>query len=203
MKIFAFEGADGCGKTTTVQAVATELTDLGFKVKTVCWLYDGIQRDPAARAMWYVRRMRDWYVLERGFLVKENYDYVLMDRSWVSTLAYQGCLAGCDDVHAAISVALQAQGLYKPDLVFKLSSSADTALQRIASRGVVGEHETHAEAIKLQQIYSKPIPEFLRAHGVPMLVVADDPVDKVRDIIIDKILAMLQPSFFSKPVVQV
>ena len=63
MKIFVFEGMDGSGKTTTVQAVATELQNLGFKVKTVSWLYDGIERDPSARAMWYVRRMRDWHVL--------------------------------------------------------------------------------------------------------------------------------------------
>lgn len=51
MKIFAFEGADGSGKTTTVQAVATELQNLGFKVKTVCWLYDGVARDAVGRAV--------------------------------------------------------------------------------------------------------------------------------------------------------
>lgn len=50
MKIFVFEGMDGSGKTTTVQAVATELQNLGFKVKTVCWLYDGVARDAVGRA---------------------------------------------------------------------------------------------------------------------------------------------------------
>lgn len=203
MKIFAFEGADGCGKTTTVQAVAAELRDMGFKVKTVNWLYDDIERDPSARAMWYIRRMRDWHVLESKHLRTECYDFVLMDRSWISTLAYQGCLMQCDDVQKAISTALQTNTLYRPDLVFRLPVPCKEAMDRVIARGEVGEHETLHEAFKLHEIYRKAIPAFLTAHSIPMLVLPLGTVEKVRDTAIDHIIAMLKPNFFNKPVGQV
>jgi thymidylate kinase len=203
VKIFAFEGADGCGKTTTVEAVAAELRDMGFKVKTVCWLYDGVKRDPSARAMWYIRRMRDWHVLESKHLRTECYDFVLMDRSWISTLAYQGCLMQCNDVETAISTALQTKTLYRPDLVFRLPVPYKDALDRVVQRGEIGEHETLHEAFKLHEIYRKVIPAFLTAHSIPMAVLPIGTVEKVRDTVIDHIIAMLQPKFFSKPVDQV
>ena len=203
MKIFAFEGADGCGKTTTVEAVATELQNLGFKVKTVSWLYDGIERDPVARAMWYVRRMRDWHVLESKHLRTDCYDFVLMDRSWISTLAYQGCLMQCDDVGKAISMALKAKSIYQPDLVFRLPVPCSEALDRVAARGELGEHENPHQAFKLHEIYRKAIPAFLTAHSIPMVVLPVGSVEKVRDAAIDQIIAMLQSSFFKKPVDQV
>ena len=203
MKIFAFEGADGCGKTTTVEAVAAELRDMGFKVKTVCWLYDGIERDPSARAMWYIRRMRDWHVLESKHLRTECYDFVLMDRSWISTLAYQGCLMQCRDVQNSIAMALHARTLYYPDLVFRLSVPCGEALDRVARRGALGEHENVEQARKLHEIYSKVIPMFLQQCGIPLVVLPVGSVDKVRDTAIDKIISMLQPSFFNKPVDQV
>jgi len=204
MKIFVFEGMDGSGKTTTVQAVATELQNLGFKVKTVCWLYDGIERDAVGRAAWYLRRMGDWHKMEMPRLALEQYDYVLMDRSWISTLIYQGYLSKNQAVTNMISQTVIKNCVYSPTLVFRLSVPVDEALVRIQDgRGELGEHETPEQLSDLERIYQSVLPAFLRSHKIPMVVLPRGTVEKVRDTAIDHIVAMLQPSFFNKPVEQV
>ncbi len=204
MKIFVFEGMDGSGKTTTVEAVATELRNMGFKVKTVCWLYDGLIRDALGRAAWYLRRMGDWNRIERPALEKDQYDYVLMDRSWISTLIYQGYLSKNQAVTNMLSQAVIKNCVYSPTLVFRLSVPVDEALVRIQDgRGELGEHESPEQLADLEYIYQSVLPEFLRNHKIPMVVLPRGTVEKVRDTAIDHIIAMLQPSFFNKPVEQV
>jgi len=70
-------------------------------------------------------------------------------------------------------------------------------------RGELGEHETPEQLSDLERIYQSVLPAFLRSHKIPMVVLPRGTVEKVRDTAIDHIVAMLQPSFFNKPVEQV
>jgi dTMP kinase len=140
----AFEGVDGCGKSTQVQRCAAWLTarrpgratrvvrepggtELGEAVRGL--LLDGGGMTPMAEMLLYMASRAELYArvvlpaLGRG-------EAVLLDRSQYSTAAYQGDGLGLDPA-AILSLAQQAVGGRLPDRVVLLDLPPERARARV------------------------------------------------------------------------
>lgn len=108
-----FEGDDGSGKTTLVNALKLELTKRGLKViveQEGKHVVDTILGD--SEVYWEERLARRWVLKD---LIEKGY-WILQDRSWISTVVYQ------DDYESV----QRAKDMYSemgvwPDKVFILS----------------------------------------------------------------------------------
>lgn len=148
-KLIAFEGIDGCGKTTQLQAVAewlplSGLLPDGAKVVTTrepgCLpAIRGILKDPetsvTARAellLLMADRAQHVATVIKPELNKGN--WVLCDRFYTSTMAYQGWgrALGWQAVKQAHELAC---GLLYPDLEIYFDTPADEAALRLKHRG--------------------------------------------------------------------
>ena len=167
-KYIVVEGLDGSGKTTQVELLVNKLRDYGEPVESVVEPTDGpvgklirqalsgeIDLDPRVMGMLFIP---DTYShiygkgnkCEGGLIDKiKNGTTIVSDRSYISTLAYQGQHFPIDwilDAHS-LSMALV------PDFVIHLDVPVDICMQRLLDRG------------KKLQIHEKE--QFLRAvsHG--------------------------------------
>ncbi len=148
MPLIVLEGIDGCGKTTQTDLLAEGLTARGHTVRRLrepggtrlgeqvraLLLDPATQACPVAELFGYLTARAQLCseilgpALERG-------EWVLMDRFWPSTMAYQAYGLGLDPapVQAAINLAL---GGIRMDHAYWLDVDADEALRRRrAARG--------------------------------------------------------------------
>ncbi|MGH8928449.1 MAG: dTMP kinase [Acidimicrobiia bacterium] len=145
----ALEGGEGAGKTTVGRLLESALTDAGEYVVTV--------REPGSTALGAeIRRlllhwqdMTPWaeamlYAAQRAQVVAELVSpalaagsFVISDRSFYSSLAYQGAgrALGVEAVRAVNDMAV---GGVVPDLVVVLMVHLDTALARQADPDRIG-----------------------------------------------------------------
>jgi dTMP kinase len=133
------EGIDGSGKSTLVRDLARTLRRGGRSVV--------VRREPADRELGRraQRAARDdawvggvYFTLDR-FLARPglardlaSHDTVLTDRSFYSTLAYQGSALSAPERRRL--AALQRQASIEPDRVVLLDISAEEGLRRIGGR---------------------------------------------------------------------
>lgn len=143
--LVAFEGLDGCGKSTQITRLAARLrrddpgrevlvlrepgsTPLGESVRGL--LLDGDAIGARAEMLLYMAARAELYertvlpALDRGATV-------LLDRSHYSTLAYQGHGLGLD-VDVILATARFAIGGRDPDRVVLVEVDVDTAAARLA-----------------------------------------------------------------------
>lgn len=142
-KLIVFEGIDGCGKSTQVGLAAALLRTRGIDVvetreptdgkwgrKIRSMAKSGVRVRPETELEWFFadrrEHMRD--VVEPAIAAGK---LVLSDRSYLSTVAYQGA-RGLDP--AAILAASEAE-FRRPDLVLLFTLSADQGMARIRERG--------------------------------------------------------------------
>lgn len=102
-RIITVEGIDGAGKTTGAKIIAEKLADMGYKVLNITTekLTD---ESKAIRQLFISGALANAHVDVMGMLVSayihsivtaqvypnmERYDYIIMDRSFISTLVYQ------------------------------------------------------------------------------------------------------------------
>jgi dTMP kinase len=146
-KLIVFEGIDGCGKSTQLSLAAAALRSRGLDVVETREPTDGPwgrkiramarsdeRVSPETELAWFFEDRRDHMsevvrpALAQGRLV-------LSDRSYISTVAYQGA-RGLDP--AEILAASEAE-FVRPDLVLIFELEAGAAADRIEARGGVAE----------------------------------------------------------------
>lgn len=159
-KYIVMEGGEGVGKTTQITLLKQTLDAAGIKVETfqepggdklgqilrsilkaqpedplVQHLFEGKKYDVHPRAELYLFNAARAQALEnvaRPLLETET--WLLADRSFISTLAYQGHGRGLDleSVRTICQFAIQD---LQPDLILLLDSPLELARQRVKHRG--------------------------------------------------------------------
>ena len=146
-RLIAFEGIDGCGKSTQLARLAANLRGSGYEVVETCEPTRGPTgrriRDMArsGRELAPAEELR-WFVEDRRVHVAESIEpalgrgcLVLTDRYYLSTVAYQGA-RGLD----AQQILTDSEAEFPvPDLVVLLRISPECALERVHERGEVIE----------------------------------------------------------------
>ncbi|MGA8302622.1 MAG: dTMP kinase [Thermoplasmata archaeon] len=138
-RLIAIEGIDGSGKSTLVRALATALRRRGHSV--------ALHREPNDRALGALAQsasVRDpwtggvYFTVDRHLARPEmvrslaTHDLVLLDRSFYSTLAYQGSALRPSDRRRL--ERLQRTATIVPDRVVLLDLDPGEAIHRLASR---------------------------------------------------------------------
>ena len=130
-RIIAFDGADGCGKSSQISTLKNCLEDEGAKVKKLkatykpYHLYGFKCLDANTRRIIMALEYYDYYKEE--FSHANEYDFLICDRSKLGLLAY-GKTHGAtnlDDLYEIVS------RLEDPDLLFLLEQDVQTSLERI------------------------------------------------------------------------
>ena len=145
--LIVFEGIDGCGKSTQLRRAAESLTDRGLDIV--------VTREPT-EGRWG-RRIREmarsgdgvapeteleWFFEDRREHMREIVEpalaaghIVLSDRSYISTVAYQGA-RGLDPT----KILTESEAEFaRPDLILLFELSAEEGLARVHERGGEGE----------------------------------------------------------------
>jgi len=142
-RLLAFEGLDGCGKSTQVAALARALEQAGHEVIATREPSDG----PAGRRIRSMARSGQrvapeeelhWFVEDRRAHVTEvirpglaSGRLVLTDRYYLSTVAYQGARG-----HDAATILADSEAEFPiPDLAILLEIEPEIALERVGDRG--------------------------------------------------------------------
>jgi len=142
-KLIVFEGIDGCGKSTQLTRAAVALrargidpvvtrepTDGPWGRKIRAMAQSGEAVSPETELEWFFEDRRDHMreVVRPALAVG---CVVLSDRSYISTVAYQGA-RGLD---AAKILADSEAEFEKPDLVLLFELTPEAGLARVAARG--------------------------------------------------------------------
>jgi dTMP kinase len=142
----SFEGGEGSGKSTLIAAIERELKALSCRVRVtrepggveiseiIRSIVTQYQMDPFTELLLYNASRREYVVtlVEPALLV---YDFVLTDRFYDSTTAYQGYGRGIDitTIDQAIRIAV---GNLKPDRTYLLDVDPEIGLVRATKPGV-------------------------------------------------------------------
>ena len=162
--LLAFEGLDGCGKSTQVQRLAHALVAAGHAVLTTHEPTDG---PTGARIREMARSGRTlppeeelrWFVEDRRAHLRDTLGpalaagrVVVTDRYFLSSVAYQGA-RGLD--WQAILAASEAE-FPIPDLVLLLEIDVARGLERVRSRGahLEGVFEREELLLRVAAIFS-------------------------------------------------
>jgi len=154
----ALEGVEGSGKTTVARAIGDRLVDMGVECVAVrepggTWLGEEIRR-----LLLHAGDMTPWaeaalFAAQRAQLAAEvirpalvSGRWVVSDRSFYSSLAYQGAARGLG-VDAVRSINLAALDGVVPDLVAVLDVEPDIGLARQTDADRIGK-----EGIEFQRL---------------------------------------------------
>jgi dTMP kinase len=162
-RLIAFEGIDGCGKSTQIELLAARLRAAGCDIVTTREPTDfpsgqriremarsGEELEPKEELRWFVedRRAHVDEVIKPALRADR---IVLTDRYYLSTVAYQGA-RGLD--HEQI-LADSEDEFPIPDLVLLLEIDPQIAFQRVHSRGseIEGVFEQHAFLSQVASVF--------------------------------------------------
>jgi dTMP kinase len=188
-KYVVFEGIDGCGKTTQIDAVKDRLVAVG---KDVVRLREPTKDSPFGKQLRevFARGERPSYDEEvmlfeedRRWHMKWRVKHALMlnviilqDRSYFSTAAYQGS-AGRRTYHDFIK--MHERFSFQPDVVILFDMDVDEAQRRLADRG---EGETSMEHRDIQIAVRQAFLDIYRDYGKARNIVTIDASKPVDDI---------------------
>lgn len=157
--LIAFEGLDGSGKSTQLRRAARALrarghdvvetrepTDGPFGQRIRAMARSGRKVAPETELAWFFEDRRDHMRAVVAPALAEG-KVVLSDRSYLSTVAYQGA-RGLDPQR--ILADSEAEFIH-PDLVLLFEISAEEGLARVAARGGVAEPAFEDQAF-LEQV---------------------------------------------------
>jgi dTMP kinase len=173
--LIVFEGVDGSGKSTQLRRAATALRARG---------HDLLETGEPTKGLWG-RKIREmarttdrvpretelaWFIKDRREHMRDTVEpalaagrIVLCDRSYFSTVAYQGA-RGFDP--AKLLADSQAE-FGRPDLVLFFDIDPEQGLARVTARG--GQHEPAFE----EQGYLERVAEIFRSLAVAEMVRID------------------------------
>jgi dTMP kinase len=193
-RYLALEGGDGSGKTTVVSALALRLTErgdqvvvvrepggteLGEKVRSIVLDSDHVDRwaEVFLFAAQRAQLARDVVLpaLERGA-------WVISDRSYYSSIAYQGRARGLGEAKVREINEIGLEGV-EPDHVFVLVVDPGTALGRQARPDRIG-----AESVEFQEDVYNAYAELAREEPQRVLLLRGD--ENV-DALVDRIIAVI------------
>jgi dTMP kinase len=178
--LIAFEGVDGCGKSTQLQRLAKRLRQAGCELTTTGEPTGG----PTGQKIREMARSGEaldpneelrWFVEDRRVHVAETIEpalragrLVLTDRYYLSTVAYQGA-RGLD--YEAIHRDSEAE-FPIPDLIVLLEMEPRRALERVHARGeaiegVFEQREFLEHAAAVFRAIDRPYLERVAAEGTP------------------------------------
>lgn len=138
-RLIALEGIDGAGKSSLARALAAALRRRGYSVR--------LRREPVDRRIGELAQRAGaedpwtgaiYFTVDRHLAAPglerdlARYDLVLTDRSYFSTLAYQGSLLPPRERRRLAS--LERRATRTPDRVVLLDLSAELALPRVGRR---------------------------------------------------------------------
>lgn len=132
-KVITFDGHDGVGKSTIVQAICTELNNRNIKTIVLPslkgYLNDFRSQNPSIGVnIWFY--FSAWLLLEKQILSLENsYDYILVDRSYFSTVV----LARVKKVSFPQELI---KSFMKPDRAIWVHLDEITRIERLKKRGL-------------------------------------------------------------------
>ncbi len=178
----AFEGIDGAGKSTVVRCVASRLRRAGLRVRT--------RREPASAELnrkAQAASVQDpwtgavYFTLDR-YLARADLErdlrtasVVLTDRSYWSTLAYQGSALAPEWQRRL--AGLQAHATVEPDQVILIDLDPAEALRRVGSRASAkGPLERRRTLERVARAYRR----FARRNGW-LVIDARNPAREVAD----------------------
>jgi dTMP kinase len=158
-----FEGIDGSGKTTQADRLGRRLASLGLEVCRLVEPTHGpigeeIRRRAREGPPLAPKEELDLFLRDRRENVRENLlpalargEVVIQDRSFLSTVAYQGARP---DLGLTPSELLELhRDLPWPRVVLLLDVSVERALDRIALRGVPDAFEQRAYLERVLEIF--------------------------------------------------
>ncbi|MEX1134950.1 MAG: dTMP kinase [Acidimicrobiia bacterium] len=193
-RYLALEGGDGSGKTTVVSALASRLTErgdqvvvvrepggteLGEKVRSIVLDSDHVDRwaEVFLFAAQRAQLARDVVLpaLERGA-------WVISDRSYYSSIAYQGRARGLGEAKVREINEIGLEGV-EPDHVFVLVVDPGTALGRQKRPDRIG-----AESVEFQEDVYNAYAEFAREEPQRVLLLRGD---ENIDALVDRIMAVI------------
>lgn len=191
----AFEGIDGCGKSTQVKLLVTKLKEEGHKVYCTSeptdrpigtMIRDIFQHKMEAdhrtiAGLFIADRLDHLLNKSTGILKKLNEGYtVIMDRYYFSSYAYHGVHMSLDWV---IEANKQSVDLLRPDLNIFIDIEPDIAIQRInKDREIIELYETKEN---LTNVRNKFFEAFEKQKEVEKIFITDG--NKTTDIIADDI----------------
>ena len=193
-RYLALEGGDGSGKTTVVSALASRLTErgdqvvvvrepggteLGEKLRSIVLDSDHVDRwaEVFLFAAQRAQLARDVVLpaLERGA-------WVISDRSYYSSIAYQGRARGLGEAKVREINEIGLEGV-EPDHVFVLVVDPGTALGRQKRPDRIG-----AESVEFQEDVYNAYAELAREEPQRVLLLRGD-VNV--DAVVDRIMAVI------------
>lgn len=211
-RLIVLEGGDGVGKTTQLPLVADALRARGHVVHTIrepgqtqvgtrvreLLLHPDSQISPATEVLLFLSA-RAQVVHEVVLPALAAGEWVVADRFFVSTYAYQIAGHALDDAQVRAANALATAGLV-PDLTILLTVGADVAASRRAARGQADRLERYGAAFDARvagayaaaatATWQAAHPECGRIVAVP----ADGAVDAVTSRLLDAIVEQTNAS---------
>ena len=199
MPLIVLEGIDGCGKTTQAELLVATLAESGKNARRVrepggTVLGERLRSlllDPATTACPTAELFT--YLAARAQLVDEilrpalaRGEWLVLDRFWYSTVAYQGYGLGLDPTAVTAACRLAVGGL-KPDAALWLDVPvAVAAARRAAGRTAVDRIEARGDAYqeKVRSGYAA-----LAAAGDLTRIDAEVPVAELQAVIQRAVLA--------------
>jgi len=183
--IIAFEGIDGCGKTTQAKLLYEHFinngytislykepgdTKIGEKIKSV--FFDDKLNDPWAELFLLLASRR---VLYKERIYNDKSDFIIMDRSVFSTMAYQGYGYGIN-IDTIVQLHKQASIYLVPDLVIILYNNHNKILgkDRIERKSNTFFQKVIDGYMKLAEIF----PDTVR-----VVSVKENPMDTHKEVI--------------------
>ena len=205
-RLIVLEGGDGVGKTTQLPLVADALRARGQMVQTIrepgqtqvgtrvreLLLHPTSTISPATEALLFLSA-RAQVVSEVILPALAAGEWVVADRFFVSTYAYQIAGHGLDDALVRAANALATRGLI-PDLTLLLTLPADIATVRRAGRGLADRLERYGAAFdaRVAAAYAASVtPAWQASHpecGPIMATPADGAVDAITARLMDTIV---------------
>jgi dTMP kinase len=190
-RYLALEGGDGSGKTTVASALADRLEGRGQRVVLV--------REPGGTELG--ERVRDivldsdhvdkWaevflFAAQRAQLARdviqpalEDGAWVISDRSYYSSIAYQGRARGLGEARVRQINEIGLEGI-EPDHVFVLEVDPDTALGRQKRPDRIG-----AESVEFQRQVYQAYADLAREEPQRVMILSgDEPVESLVDQIL-------------------
>ena len=207
-KFFVLEGCEAVGKTTQLKRLDQALTEKGFSVvvtrepggTVVGEQIRSIVLDPAhagtiqpiASLMLFNAARSQWmHEVVTPALAKQQ--IVLSDRSFLTTMVYQGYIEG-NDLEFVKSLCMKAVGGVLPDKIFLLDISPEEMQRRLHAGTQAGEKTTRYDVKgedfhrKAREGYLAQIDEF---PGLVEKIDAEAPVEEITDNLLTRISAML------------